>query len=119
MQSVREFLERFRVVNLKQSQVSALSDSKGHIAGEEKLQPVPENVTAIQRFAPTTIKKQVRSFLELVGCYRKFIPKFSAIVVPLTDLTRKGQPNKIIWKEQQESALRTNGNIGFKITRCE
>ena len=64
-----------------------------------------KKVTAIQRFAQPTIKKQVRSFLGLVGFYRKFIPNFSAIPAPLTDFTRKEKPNKVIWKEQQENAF--------------
>ena len=51
----------------------------GHIAGDEKLQPVPEKVTAIQRFAQLTTKKEVRSFLGLVGFYKKFIPNFQPL----------------------------------------
>ena len=49
--------------------------------------------------------KQVRSFLGLVGYYRKFIPNFSAISAPLSDLTKNGQPNKIRWEQEQENAF--------------
>ena len=35
---------------------------------------------------PTT-KKDVRSFLELTGYYRRFIPNYATIAKPLTDLT--------------------------------
>ena len=45
---------------------------------------------------PTT-KKEVRSFLGLANYYRAHIPTFVAVAAPLTDLTRKGQPNKIRW----------------------
>lgn len=111
MQIVREFLERLRVANLTAKPSKCFIgfqslECLGHIAGDKKnLQPVPEKVTAIKRFARPTTKKQVRSFLGLVGFYRKFIPNFSAIAAPLTDLTRKGQPNKVIWKGQQENAF--------------
>ena len=37
--------------------------------------------------------------------YRKFIPNFSVIAAPLTDLTRKGQPTRVKWTEIQEHAF--------------
>ena len=51
-----------------------------------------------------TKKKEIRSFLGLVYYYQPFIPNFAAIAGPLSDLTRKGQPNKIVWGESQERA---------------
>ena len=56
--------------------------------------------------APTT-KKQVRSFLGFLGYYFKYIPIFSTIAAPLSDLTRKGQPNKVSWQERQECVFKT------------
>ena len=41
--------------------------------------------------APTDLI-EVRKFLVFVGYYRKFIPKYSDIVHPLTNLTRKDIP---------------------------
>ena len=55
---------------------------------------------------PTT-KKQVRSFLGLANYYRKFIPNFATIAAPLTDLTKKGMPNKVVWGPAQERAFKT------------
>ena len=43
----------------------------------------------------------------IAGYYRDFIANFAAIAVPLSDLTRKGQPNKVEWGEAQEKAYRT------------
>ena len=43
----------------------------------------------------------------LAGYYRDFIPNFAAIAAPLSDLTRKGQPNKVEWGEAQEKAYQT------------
>ena len=43
---------------------------------------------------PTT-KKDVKSVLGLANYYRAYIPTFAAVAAPLTDLTRKGQSNKI------------------------
>ena len=77
----------------------------GHVIGEEVNRPHPSKVTAIQEAQPPNTKKQVRSFLGLVGFYRKFIPNFSHVALPLTDLTRKFSPNKILWGESQEIAF--------------
>ena len=41
--------------------------------------PVPQNA------------KQVKQFLGLVGYYRKFVPRFSDIARPLTQLTQKNE----------------------------
>ena len=49
----------------------------------------------MQTFPKPSSKKQVRAFLGLTGYYRKFIPRFSSIAAPLTDLTRKNSPNRI------------------------
>lgn len=43
----------------------------------------------------------------MVGYYRKFIPKFSTIALPLTDLTKKDAPNKVIWTDACEQAFAT------------
>ena len=44
----------------------------------------------------TLTKKDVRSFLGLTGYCSKFVPNYTAIAIPLTDATTKGQPNRVI-----------------------
>ena len=77
----------------------------GHIAGSGQIKPVQDKISAIKNFAVPETKKQVRSFLGLVGFYRKFIPQFSDISVVLTDLTKKNAPNKIKWSEKAQNAF--------------
>ncbi len=48
---------------------------------------------------------QVRAFLGLAGYYRCFIPNFSSLASPLTDLTRKGLPEKVPWGPEEEEAF--------------
>ena len=43
----------------------------------------------------------------LAGYYRDFIPNFATILASLSDLTRKGQPNKVDWGDAQEKAYQT------------
>ena len=53
---------------------------------------------------PTT-KKEIGSLLGLVGYCQPFIPNFAAIAAPLSDLTLKGQLNKVVWGEPQVRAF--------------
>lgn len=79
----------------------------GHFVGDNTLKPHPDKVKSITDAQRPITKKQVRSFFGLVGFYRKFIPNFACIALPLTDLTKKGQPNTVIWEEVHENAFRT------------
>ena len=53
------------------------------------------------------MKKEVKAFLGLTGYYREFILNYAAKAVPLTDLTKKGQSNRIVWSDVQERAYNT------------
>ena len=47
----------------------------------------------------------MRSFLGFAGYYRRHIPDFSTTASPLTDLTKKSAPNKVVWTDQCEIAF--------------
>jgi len=110
--SLRHFLERVRAANL------ALKPSKcfvgftsliflGHKVTQGGLSPADDLICKIKQVAAPTTKKQLRSFLGLVGYYRMFVPNFAAIAVPLTDLTKKGSPNILVWTNIQDQAFHT------------
>lgn len=105
--SCRDFVQQIWLLNGANFIGYRSLECLGHIVGDEKLRPLPEKVTAIQNFNRPSTKKQVRSLIGMVGFYRKFIPNFSAIAGPLTDLTRKGQPNKVVSGDPQENAFIT------------
>jgi len=112
LQVLRELLERLRDANLtaRPSKCSigyASLECLGHFVGDDKLKPHPDKVKSITDAQRPVTKKQVRSFLGLVGFYRKFIPNFACIALPLTDLTKKGQPNTVLWEEVHENAFQT------------
>ena len=58
-----------------------------------------------QKFAQPRIKKQVRSFLGLCGYFRKFIPEFSTVAIPLLDHTKKNMSKTVKWTSQCEKAF--------------
>jgi hypothetical protein len=49
------------------------------------------------------VLQRLRSFLGLVGYYRWFIPNFSKIVKPITELLKKG--NKYVWSKTCDKAF--------------
>lgn len=86
----------------------------GHFVGDDQLKPDPSKVKAIQETPRPSNKKQVRSFLGLVGFYRKFISNFSVLALPPTDLTKKGEPNIVQWDDAQEHAFQASRNALVK-----
>ena len=59
---------------------------------------------AVQKYSKPRTKTEVRSFLGLVGYYRKFIPHFATVAAPLSDLTKKNV--KVFeWSEDCEDAF--------------
>ena len=59
----------------------------GHLISDEGIQPLPEKLESIAKMPTLQNAKQVKQFLGLVGHYRKFVPCFSDISRPLTQLT--------------------------------
>ncbi|GFX85932.1 transposon Tf2-9 polyprotein [Trichonephila clavipes] len=63
----------------------------GHVVENGTIRPSIAKTIAVKKFpVPTTVK--VQSFLGLTGYFRKFIPAYSQIAKPLSDLTRKDNP---------------------------
>jgi hypothetical protein len=77
----------------------------GHEVGEGKLKTNPSLLQKIHNEKLPTTKKQLRSFLGLTGYYRKFVPNYAEITVPLTDMTKQGKPEKLQWQEAQEKSF--------------
>jgi hypothetical protein len=50
-------------------------------------------------------KKAVRDFMGLTGYFWHFIPNYSTIAAPLTDLTHKSEPVQVVWTDRAEKAF--------------
>ncbi|XP_078234835.1 uncharacterized protein LOC144583831 [Pogona vitticeps] len=77
----------------------------GHMVGGGMIKPLEAKIEAVRDWPRPNTKKKVKSFLGLVGYYRKFIPRFSEIAAPLTDLTRKKADDRIPWTSDCEAAF--------------
>ena len=85
---------------------SGSCDYLGYVVGSGTVRPISAKVAAIRDYAAPQTKKDVRSFLGLCGYHRKFIADFAAVATPLSTLTRKGEPNKVNWRDKCEVAFK-------------
>ena len=76
----------------------------GHVIGAGGIHPDPEKVEAVRNYPEPKTKRNVRAYLSLVGYYRRFISQFSTLAAPLTEFTRKGQPEKVQISESCRTA---------------
>ena len=77
----------------------------GHHLTAGKIAPEEEKIRKLQETPRPTTKKQVKSFLGLAGDYRRFIPSFAEVATPLTDATKKGKPEQVVWDAACEKAF--------------
>ena len=75
----------------------------GHVVSASSLSVDPEKVEAIMSWERSKSVFGIRSFLGLVGYYRKFIEDFSQLTTPMTRLTWKGV--KFEWDDLCEKAF--------------
>ena len=110
-----EHLERLRMVFLRLREAnlrlgprkSSLAKRSvtflGHHMSEDGLRPDPRLLESISKMPIPNTVTQVRSFLGLVGCYRRFILGFSKITAPLNRLMEKIQSFQ--WTEECTQAF--------------
>lgn len=107
---LREVFSRFRKHNLKlqpdkceflRKEVNYL----GHVITEEGCRPDPSKVEVIENFPRPENEKQLKSFLGMIGYYRRFIPRFSKTAAPMHALLKKDI--KFEWTPDQENAFQS------------
>ena len=52
------------------------------------------------------------------GTHRIFIPDYATVAAPLTELTKKATPNKVIWSDVCEEALQTRSLCTSPVLKC-
>ena len=76
----------------------------GHIVDAECVHCDPAKVDAVRDWETPTTVTEIRSFLGLASYYRRFVPEFSTIASPMTELTKKGQAFE--WTDSCDEAFR-------------
>ena len=110
LERLRAVFERLQRANLK------LGARKCHLAAREVsflgyrvtpegLEPEPRLMEAISKLPPPINVAEVRSFLGLVGYYRRFVKRFSDKAAPLNHLLHKDHPWK--WTRECQEAFQT------------
>ena len=110
LQHLREVLQRLREAGLTAKPAKCQFGTNscvylGHIVGGGEVRPEAAKIQAVANFPQPTTKKDVRAFLGLTGYYRRFVPDYAAIALPLTDLTRKAAPNTVVWTAECDAAF--------------
>jgi len=75
----------------------------GHVISTEGISVDPSKVQDVLDWEAPTSVPEIRSFLGLAGYYRRFIPEFSRIAKPMTELLNKGV--KFYWSSHCEEAF--------------
>jgi hypothetical protein len=111
---LREVLSRMRKYNMKlqpdkceflRKEVCYL----GHVIGHTGVRPDDKRIEAVKHFPEPKTTQELKGFLGLTGYYRRFIPNFSKIAKPLTELLKKHTP--YTWSERTERAFVTLKNL--------
>lgn len=77
----------------------------GYIVDKHGLRVDPEKVDAITKIPVPKTVEEVRSFIGLASWYRRFVPSFSAVLFPITQLLQKN--GKFVLSSECDNAFKT------------
>lgn len=77
----------------------------GNVVSDGQVRPSPRKVEALVKAPVPKTVKQVRQFNGLAGYFRKYIPDFSRIMMPLYELTKQGV--KWQWEDKHDRTRNT------------
>ena len=109
MKTTNEVMRRLEEANFKLNPEKCFFNKKviefiGYSITDGMISATEENIVKVRKANRPTTKKEVQSFLGLTGYYRQFIPDYSTIAAPLTNLIKKGLPNSVKWLDAEENS---------------
>jgi hypothetical protein len=75
----------------------------GHVIGQTGIRPDKKRVEAVKKYPRPKTTRELKGFLGLAGYYRRFIPNFSKVAKPLTELLKKNTLYE--WNDRREEAF--------------
>ena len=75
----------------------------GHIISDKGISVDPSKIHDVLNWKTPESVSEIRSFLGLAGYYRRFVPEFSKISRPMTELLKKGV--RFSWGDKCEQAF--------------
>ena len=77
----------------------------GHIISDKGISVDPSKIQDVLNWKTPESVSEIRSFFGLAGYYRRFVPEFSKIARPMTELLKKGV--RFSWDDKCEQAFQT------------
>lgn len=75
----------------------------GHVVSEKGVKPNPNKINAVKNYPIPKTQKEIKTYLGLLGYYRKFIPNFAKLTKPLTNCLKKNNKIDINNEDYRES----------------
>jgi len=73
------------------------------VIGQDGVKPDEKRIEAVKEYPRPKTTRELKGFLGLAGYYRRFIPNFSKVAKPLTELLKKNAP--YVWDDKMEEAF--------------
>jgi len=85
----------------------------GHVISKDGVKPDPKKLEAVRQFPRPKTPKNIKQFLGLAGDYRRFIPNFSTLAKPLTNLLRNDMRFDWTFAQKQSYENKNYAKIQF------
>ena len=110
LKNLREVLNRLRQAGLTLNTrkcTFASNDLKifGHRVVSGKVYPDDDKIEVIKNWKTPQNKKQLRQHLGLINYFHAYIPQYSKIAFPLTEMLGKTKPDKLKWTEEAQKSF--------------
>ena len=109
-EDVKRVMERFQEKDMKVKWDKCEFEKKemkflGHRVQQGKIMIDEDKLSLLKAWEPPfSTVKQVRQFMGFLSYYRAFVPNFSTLTAPLTDLL-KGKKNEVVWTDEATEAV--------------